>query len=166
MSFDQFFLWAKGVVQSFGYLGIFFINFIGSSSIIFPIPIAILVFIFGKIFNPFLVAISASVGCTLGELTGYGLGSGGKLILKKKYGKYLELGEKWFKRGQGFLTIMLFAATPLPDDVLGILGGIFNYGIKKFVLASFIGKMIMNLVLAFGGFYGIDWISNIFKLSL
>jgi len=165
MSLDQFFLWAEKFIQNFGYWGIFFINLIGCASIVFPLPATIFVFIFGGILSPFLVALSASLGCVIGELVGYGLGRGGKLILEKKYKQQLDLGKKWFEKGQGFLMVVLFAATPLPDDLVGILGGIFGYNIKKFILASFLGKMIMNTILAWAGFYGISWILNILKFN-
>jgi len=165
MNLNHFFLWAERFIQNFGYWGIFFINLIGSASIIFPLPATIFVFIFGGILSPFLVAFSASLGCVIGELVGYGLGRGGKLILDKKYKRQLELGKKWFEKGKGFLMVVIFAATPLPDDVVGILGGIFGYDIKKFIFACFLGKMIMNLVLAFAGFYGINWILNILKIK-
>jgi membrane protein YqaA with SNARE-associated domain len=132
------------------------------------LPAVVPVFILGGILNPWLVGLSAALGATLGELVGYGLGKGGGILLEKRNKQLLEKGEKWFKKGgvYPFIFIVLFAVTPLPDDVVGILGGMFNYNIKKFLLASFIGKSIMALALAWGGFYGISWILNIFKLGL
>ena len=65
-----------------------------------------------------------------------------------------------------FPVLILFAATPLPDDVLGILGGAISYPLKKFLLASFIGKAIMNIALAWGGFYGINWVLQVFGVGL
>jgi len=165
MELPQFVIWAKEIIENFGYFGVFFINFIGCATIIFPLPAAPLVFIFGTVLNPLFVAIFAALGATLGELTGYGIGFGGKKILEKKYDSLFRKGKEWFEKGRGFLLIIFFAATPLPDDITGILGGLFKYNLRKFILASFLGKMIMNLVLAFGGFYGISWILNIFNIS-
>ena len=85
MELPQFVIWAKGIIENFGYLGVFFINFIGCATILFPLPAAPLVFIFGAVLNPLFVAIFAALGATLGELTGYGIGFGGKKILEKKY---------------------------------------------------------------------------------
>ena len=167
----DFLTWGHSLIQTFGYLGLAIVNLVGSATIFFPLPIAAIVFISGGFLNPWLVALFAAIGCTFGELTGYGLGKGGGKVLEKykkgwRVGRSLRLGEKWFKRGRGFFCIFFFAATPLPYDVVGVLGGMFNYNIKKFILASFLGKWIMNLALAFGGFYGINWILNIFKFSL
>lgn len=165
MELPQFIIWAKEVIENFGYLGIFFINFIGCATIFLPLPVAPLVFIFGAVLNPLFVAIFAALGAALGELTGYGVGLGGEKVLEKKYDNLFEKGREWFKKDRGFILIVLFAVTPLPDDITGILGGLFKYNLKKFLLASFLGKMIMNLALAFGGFYGIGWILNIFNIS-
>lgn len=162
----DFLSWGNYLIQTLGYLGLLIVGLIGSATIFLPLPIAVLVFIFGGILNPLLVAFFSALGCAFGELTGYGLGRGGNKVLKKKYERVLKIGERWFEKGKGFFCIFFFAATPLPFDIVGLLGGMFNYSIKKFILASFLGKLIMNLILAFGGFYGINWILNIFKLSL
>jgi len=166
MIFEHFLEWGQETIQVLGYLGLFIINLISCSSIFFPLPGYLLVFIFGGILNPSLVAIFSALGAAIGETVSYGVGRGGGYILKERRKKYFEKGKEWFNKGRGFLIIVLFAATPLPYDVIGILGGIFNYNLGKFILATFLGKMIMHSVLAFGGFYGINWILNIFKFSL
>ena len=155
-------LWARSLTEAMGYLGVFFVSFIGSATIIFPIPSFALVFLLGAVMNPWLVALSAAAGNTAGELTGYALGKGSGKLIEKKYKKVLKKYKKWFERDRTFLLIVLFAATPLPDDVVGLLCGVFNYNLKKFVLASFIGKFAMNLLLALGGFYGLRWVLTLF----
>jgi len=152
------------IMKEYGYLGIFLINLIGSSTIIFPLPASALVFAAPRILslNPFLVALAASLGCSIGEFTGYALGFGGRKAIEKKWKKWVERTEKIFKKYGGFWVIIIFAATPLPDDVVGIVAGTFNYPLKKFLIASFIGKLILNLALAYGGYYGLDWILQFF----
>lgn len=155
--------WAYQIIQIFSYLGLFLVNLISCSSVFFPVPGYILIFIFGGILNPILVTIFSSLGSTIGELVSYGVGRGGGCILKRKQKEYFEKGKNWFRKQKGFWLIILFAATPLPFDIIGILAGILHYNFKKFIFATFLGKMIMNSVLAFGGYYGINWILNIFK---
>ena len=120
---EGFIAWAQEFAGAWGYLGIFLINFLGSATIFFPVPAFIVVFLFGGILNPWLVGISAGIGAALGELTGYAIGKGGEVALKKKYKKWILRGEKWFRNHMAFPFIVIFAATPLPDDVLGILCG-------------------------------------------
>jgi len=155
-------IWARYLIDTMGYLGVFFVSFIGSATIIFPVPSFIVVFFVGAVMNPWLVGISAALGNALGELTGYLLGKGGGKIIEKRYKKGVGKYKEWFKKDRVFLLITIFAATPLPDDIVGLMCGIFNYNIKKFLLASFIGKLVLNLLLAWGGFYGLRWVLSVF----
>ena len=158
---SQFVSWAVSVSYAWGYIGIFFVNLLGNASIIFPVPSFLVVFLFGAMLNPWLVAVFSALGAGMGELTGYGLGFGGRKAGKKKISKWLEKTEKWTKKHGFFPVIILFAATPLPTDVIGIFCGAIEYNIKKFFLAVFIGKLIMCSLLAWGGFFGINWILNV-----
>jgi membrane protein YqaA with SNARE-associated domain len=159
---EGFVFWAQEIAGAWGYLGIFLVNFLGTATIFLPVPAFIVVFLFGGILNPWLVGITAGIGAALGELTGYLIGMGGEAALKKRYGKWILKGEKWFRNNRAFPFIVIFAATPLPDDVLGILCGMFSYNWKRFLLASLIGKLIMNLALAWGGFFGVAWVLQAF----
>jgi len=158
----QFMVWANETILSLGYVGLFLVDLVASSSIIFPIPSFLLAFAAGNFLNPWLIGLSSGAGAALGELIGYGLGKGSGKVIEKKYKKWVEMGKKWIKSHSSFPMIILFAATPLPDDILGIVCGLFNYDIKKFFIASFIGKVIMYTALAWGGFYGFKWVSDIF----
>ena len=151
------------LMKTYGYFGIFLISLTESSTIIFPLPFSIIIFTAGAILNPFLVGLSAGLGAAIGEFTGYALGLSGRKIIEKKYKKEIEKTEKLFQKYGGFLVIVLFAATPLPDDIVGLLGGTLKYPLKKFFIASLIGKIILNLALAYGGFYGINWVLRIFS---
>ena len=153
------------LLDSYGYLGIFIINLIGSSTIIFPLPSAGFVFLAGGFLNPLFVGLSAALGCAIGELTGYILGRGSRKVIEKKWKKQIRKTENYFKKYGGFWVILFFAATPLPDDIVGIIGGTLDYSLKKFFIASFIGKLILNLILAFGGFYGVGWVLSVFAPS-
>jgi membrane protein YqaA with SNARE-associated domain len=158
----QFLAQIFSFLKSYGYTGIFLINLIASSTIIIPLPAAVFVFSFGSILNPFLVGVLAGVGSAIGELTGYALGIGGREILRGKWKKQIIKVEKLFEKYGGFLIIFVFAATPLPDDIVGIAGGVMKYPVKKFFVASLLGKIVLNLALAYAGFYGVNWILQYF----
>jgi len=151
------------LMETYGYFGIFLISLIESSTIVFPLGFAVVIFTAGALLNPFLVGLSAGLGAAFGEFTGYAIGLGGRKVIEKKWKKDIKKAEKLFQRYGGFLVIILFAATPLPDDVVGILGGTLKYPLKKFFIASLIGKIILNLALAYGGFYGLNWVLSIFS---
>jgi len=137
------------------------ISLIGSSTIILPLPSAAFVFAAGAILNPFFVGLLAGIGATIGEFTGYFLGLGGRKIIKDKWKKMVNKTEKLFQKYGGFLVILIFAATPLPDDITGIVGGILKYPIKKFFIAVLIGKIILHLIIAYAGLYSMKWVLDV-----
>lgn len=149
------------LVNTFGLLGVFLGSLIGSASILFPVPSFIFVITAGTIMNPLLVGIVAGFGAAMGEMVGYAVGlgihHGHKRIRKKRTGKGepLKIIKSWFRRKLGFYIILLFAASPLPDDVIGIFCGIIRYDARKFFLAMLIGKIALGLFLAYAGFYGL-----------
>ena len=162
MPANGFLVWAQSVVAELGYPGIFLVNLIGSASIILPVPSFVVTFAFGAILNPWLVGIAAGTGAAIGELTGYALGFGSREMIEKRHRKWFERTKRWVESWGIFPVIALFAATPLPDDITGIAGGIIKYDIRKFFLAVLIGKVVMSLALAWGGFYGLQWVLQTF----
>jgi membrane protein DedA with SNARE-associated domain len=46
------------------------------------------------------------------------------------------------------------------------LAGMMNYGVVKFVLLSFLGKMIKNTVIAYLGFFGLGAILKLIGVSV
>ncbi len=146
----------------FGYLGVFLASMIGSATIIFPLPASIITFTFGALLNPLFVGIAAGTGSAIGELTGYFAGvAGGKIASKKKHDhkKLFSSIRVWFSKKPGFLLIVVFAVIPLVFDIMGIFCGLIRYDIKKFFLGTLIGKIILNIAIAYAGFYGISVIA-------
>ena len=158
----QFMAWANTTVAGWGYLGIFLVNLVGSASIIFLVTAFIVTFAMGAVLNPWLVGLVTGVGAALGELTGYILGYAGKEVGERRDGKWLKRTRKWAEKRGVFPLIVLFAATPLPDDITGIIAGVISYDWKRFLLACLIGKIIMGTALAWGGFFGVGWILQAF----
>ncbi len=156
--------WSQEIVLTFGYLGVFIIGFIGTVSIVLPTPAFLAIFVAGSVLNPWLVGIVSALGMAIGELTGYGVGLVGKKVIEKKHKKWLKKSRAWFEKHGAFWVILVFSATPLPDDVVGFLAGMIKYDIKKFFVATLIGKAIMNIALAWAGFYGMQWILGWFGI--
>jgi len=153
-------------LAGWGYLGVFLAAAIGSASILLPIPFLIFVFLLAGELNPVLLALFAGFGSAIGEMTGYGLGYGSVALTEKrqkKWKKTLDKTEKLFQKYGGFWIIVVFAATPLPHDVVGIVSGALKYPPKRFFLATFIGKFIISLIVALAGFYSVAGIIDILK---
>ncbi len=160
------------LVNTFGYLGVFLGSLIGSASILLPVPSFALVIAAGSQLDPLWVGTLSGIGAAIGELTGYGLGYGIHHLrkkLKKRTKKQKEelkgwkkTFKNWFDNHMGFALILIFAFTPLPDDVIGIFCGAVKYDIKKFFIAVLIGKIMLGLVLAYGGLLGFELFERIF----
>jgi len=149
------------LVQDFGYLGVFLVSFISSSTVIFPLPGAAVIFAAGAALHPLGVAVAAGLGASFGELTGYALGWGSKNTVTKKYGKELVRIRKLFERWGGDAVIFVFSALPLPFDVVGIFCGNIGWDVKRFFVAVLPGKIIKFAVVAYAGLYGVSWLVSL-----
>ncbi|MBU5575211.1 MAG: VTT domain-containing protein [Candidatus Aenigmatarchaeota archaeon] len=145
---------------SLGYLGAFILGFFSSFTLFIPSPTFIGVFTLAALgtYNPLLLGIFGGLGATIGELIGFVVGVGSKKILIKKYEKELIDIERKFQKYGGFIIIFIFSATPLPFDLVGIFCGSIGYPFKKFFLATFFGKLIKYIFIAYAGFYGMHWL--------
>lgn len=160
---EQFNKWLEIVAEQYGYLGIFFVSFLGSASIVIPIPYTIIIFSMGslRILDPFLIAISGATGSAMGEFFGYFLGYYGRGIVGEERRKKMNFVLRVFSR-YGAISIFLFALTPLPDDLLFIPLGMMRYSLLKVFVPSFIGKLLMCSILAYGGYLSIGFVEGIF----
>ncbi len=136
-------------LQSYGILGILLISILGNATVVIPAPVILSAFIGGSIYNPVLVGIVVALGATIGELTGFMAGIGGRIAITDH--KHFKRVEKWMTKS-GFLTIFILAVIPNPlFDLAGIFAGVTNYPVKKFLLATFLGKSLKFLTVALLG---------------
>ena len=160
-----FIQWAvTDFIPVWGYLGLFLVEIVSSATIIFPAPAFAINFILGGTpgFNPWLVGIVAGAGSAIGEITGYGVGRGSREVIEKKYKHLLDRTRRWMEDHGDFLIIVLFAATPLPHDIVGMIAGAVEYPLKRFMLATLVGKIIAGVVLAWAGALSIGFFLEFF----
>lgn len=135
-----------------GYLGLFLISVLGNATIIIPAPVFVVACAAGMIYGPLAVGLIAGFGSALGELTGYYAGYGGSSVIPE--GKLYHKLEQ-FMRQHGMLTIFLLAAIPNPlFDVGGMISGILQMPVLRFVAAAWMGKALrlgMMAYLCMGG---------------
>ena len=141
---------SENVWNNIGYPGISLLSFIGASSVIIPIPYAVILLGIAHAFNPLLLAIAAGLGAAGGELVGYGLGYAGRHAVGKKRRRQLDAMLSIFERF-GVLAVFIFALTPLPDDLLFIPLGLMHYSLWKAFTACVAGKFVMSLIIAYMG---------------
>jgi len=139
---------------------------ISTSTLFLPFPLyGIVFFAAGLGLSPWVVALVAGAGSALGELTGYFIGEGGKAVIQQKDHKrfaFLDKFVKFFTK-YGFITIVGTSLLPFPFDFIGILSGMSNYDLRKFLLATFIGKTGKILLIAYAGYFAAPYIEPLVK---
>ncbi len=137
----------------FLYPGIFLISFISNSIPFIGIPYLNFLVVaspFLRIEETAIVAIISAFGASLGKIVIYFIGTGVRMTLSEKTKENLAFFEKIFEKW-GILAVFIFAATPLPDDVLYIPLGIARYKLVNFFLAVFCGKIVVTFLAIFMG---------------
>jgi membrane protein DedA with SNARE-associated domain len=161
---EAFILWSKQLIIQFSYLAIFLVSLISTSTIFIPFPIYVVIIFAARLgLNPLLVGVVAGLGSAFGELTGYLIGMGGEKVIEKKERKeprFVKFFTRLFKEF-GFPIIVITSIIPFPFDTIGILAGMSEYDIKKFLLATAIGKIIKCLLIAYAGYIGISYIERL-----
>jgi membrane protein DedA with SNARE-associated domain len=105
-----------------------------------------------------------AVGCTIGSVISYALGSWGGRPLVKRYGKYilvseedLEKADRWFGRW-GDWAAFISRLLPIVRTFISFPAGVTRMNFPRFTVYSFIGSFIWCGLLALGGYYlGEHW---------
>ncbi len=166
LQFQDVLNWLSSLSLQYGYFGVFLVSLFGAASIFIPVPDSAIIFaIAGSgLFSPLLIAIAATVGGTVGEFSGYLLGFGGRKPIKKRFEKNMDFFDRLFKK-YGSFVIFIFALTPLPDDLIFIPLGVIRYNALKAFISGFAGKFILNLGIAYGGLFFVDFIGDAVGLT-
>jgi membrane protein YqaA with SNARE-associated domain len=131
--------------ERFGYLGVFLANLLPSLSVIIPahlfLPGQALSVVVAATGSLVVVAILASLGSTLGEITAYYVGYGGKNLFNlERFSRY-KAAEKWVRR-RGEFAVALFAFLPLFFfDFVGIAAGAFRMPLCRFLFFCYLGRL-------------------------
>ena len=152
LSLEEFFNGLSQLLLQYSYFGVFVLSFVGTASIIIPIPYTLIIFTLSLTgqWNSSLLIIAGGLGSALGELTGYALGYFGRRIVSEERQRKMTYLVRVFDR-YGPLAIFVFALTPLPDDLLFIPLGIMKYKVYKAFIPSLIGKLLMIFILVNSG---------------
>jgi membrane protein YqaA with SNARE-associated domain len=152
LSLQEFFDGLSQLLLQYSYFGVFLLSFIGTASIIIPIPYTLIIFTLSLTgqWNSALLIVAGGLGSALGELTGYALGYFGRRVVSEERQRKMTYLVRVFDR-YGPLAIFVFALTPLPDDLLFIPLGIMRYKFYKAFIPSLIGKLLMIFILVNSG---------------
>ncbi|OYT39208.1 MAG: hypothetical protein B6U89_04510, partial [Desulfurococcales archaeon ex4484_58] len=97
-----------------------------------------------------LISISGGVGAAFGKLIVYYFGYGIRHVLPENIKKNMEVFVELFKRST-FIAVLIFAASPLPDDIVYVPLGATKYDVKKYFIALVSGKIIITGIAVYFG---------------
>ncbi len=142
------------MIFSYGYFGIFLASIISGFNVVFPIPMVTFVPIFlasGLSFIPVLVTIS--LGMTLGDFLGFGLGVlGSKISLsnaERIKNRLLWLRDR-YRIGPLVGLFCFVAFTPIPNEVLVVPMGFLGYRLRVIAPILVFGNLVFNSIAYFG----------------
>ena len=140
--------------NSFGYLGILLISFIGSIIIFVPIPYfpVLVAAAFDEHLNPHMISLSSALGSVAGKMiVFYASYYGYKMRNARTKRRILPLHRLLSK--YGWLGAFVAAAIPVPDDVVYISLGLAKYSPFRFATAVFAGKMVLKEITVWGALF-------------
>ncbi len=132
-----------------GYLGVFAISFASNSIPFLGVPYLLAVASYAaregiRLGLPAYVALilASAAGSTLGKFVVYSVAASFRVRMSESTKDNLKYFANHTKR-IAFPLIVLFAATPMPDDILYVPLGIARYPLAYYFLGVFVGKTIM-----------------------
>ncbi len=149
--------WAQTVFGPAGiYIGVFIISIFGNFTVIFPVPYLFILLLIAlrpgfTLLDALLLGIVAGAGAAIGETVAWLLGrTQSESLEESPTGQQMLKIRGQIERGYGGLLIFIYAATPLPDDILLIALGATKYPLWKALVFCFFGKVVLALVITMG----------------
>ena len=141
--------------RTLGYPGVLLLSFVGAAGMVLPVPgLAAVCGAGGLELNVVGVGLLAGLGTTVGELTGYAIGFGGRPVVERR--AFYETVKSWMER-RGALLIFVAAAIPNPlFDVVGVAAGGTRYPVGRFLLVVAAGSIIKNVTVAWACSRGVE----------
>ena len=137
-----------------GYPGVLLLSFMGSVSMVIPVPGLLSLCGFSLTLNPLLLGVLAGIGETIGEISGYTIGYGGSSLIQKR-GFYPALKKLMGKHGTTVLFFLSIVPNPI-FDVVGITAGGVKFPFKKFLATLWVGKTLKGIIIGYTCYYGIN----------
>ncbi len=135
-------------------MGPLIISFVSNSIPFVSLPYLLIILSYAisypGINDKIIIIVSSALGAALGKLVIYALGRGASRALGPVSRRNVELFNK-IARKSVTLAIFLFAALPLPDDVLYLPLGVTKFSMPSYFLAVFLGKVFLKSAVVFYG---------------
>ena len=158
LAIQHYFPVSPELIGAIGIPAIILLGFLGSVTVMIPIPVLSLVFTGAAILNPVVLVIAAAASITAGMAVAYVLGRRGhaRAVRVSERSKGALPGPianlySWSAGNVGTASFLL-AATPNPVfDYAGFIAGAGRLNVRRFLAGTFAGKIAQASVIAFLG---------------
>jgi uncharacterized membrane protein YdjX (TVP38/TMEM64 family) len=144
----------EAATHGYPLLSSFLVAFISNAIPYMTVPYLAVIAGYGAIINDFLnrllIAVAGGLGAAAGKVIVFMLGRGVHHVLPEHLRENVSFIAKVFSKGV-FIAIFMFAALPLPDDLLYIPVGMTGYSLFKFFVAVASGKIVLTLAAVLAG---------------
>ena len=158
----------------FAYLGLFVVNWVGAGGLLVPIPGArivgwLMIVQQGAAFDPLVAGLVGGLAMAIGQVSYYVAANAGAhrtrpagnapakpsmlvRVLGADRAAHLKERVVWLITNHGFATVLALSLVPNPLTTFAcITAGAVGMGFRRFVSATFIGRVTLGLVLAYIG---------------
>jgi membrane protein DedA with SNARE-associated domain len=154
--------WLHAVMADIGYGHILVLMALESS--LFPIPSEVVMIPAGYLarkgqLDPFLVILTAGVGCLLGASFNYVLGRYAGRLFLLRFGRYLLIDERKYHQAEALFLRSAYVATffgrflPVIRHLISLPAGVFGMSKVPFAVLTFAGSTIWCAVLTGAGYF-------------
>jgi membrane protein DedA with SNARE-associated domain len=142
-------------ISHWGYVGLFIISVLTNGTFILPGLGIIITFTMGGVLNPAIVGAVAGIGEAVGAIGAYFTGYAGRGLLRdSNNGLYLRLTNIVERHGSKAIFFVSAALSPIFYPFAVCLGMI-RFGWVRFFLATWAGRTVKSMVLAYLGYLGL-----------
>ncbi|MGJ7440779.1 VTT domain-containing protein [Aquipuribacter sp. MA13-6] len=143
-------------VEQWAYLGSFVLALLTNATLAVPVPYnPVVIQLMVAVEHPMIIAVLAAAGASLGESTGWWVGSQGRAVLptEGRAGAFVaRLHRLSAHRAAAFWGLVVFSAVPNPAfDVAGLVAGAARVPYLVFLGAAFLGRLIRFTLFALFG---------------
>jgi membrane protein DedA with SNARE-associated domain len=143
-------------ISHWGYLGCFVINVLTNGTFILPGFGIVITFTLGGVLNPAIVGAVAGIGEAIGAIGAYFTGYAGRgLIRDSNSSLYLRFNNIIDRHGSKAIFLVSALLSPVFYPFAVFLGMV-RFGWVRFFLATWAGRTVKSMVLAYLGYLGLS----------
>jgi membrane protein DedA with SNARE-associated domain len=158
VALSLFIIYHRGYIEQiahWGYVGCFFINIVASGTLVMPGFGLVLTFTLGGVLNPAIVGAVAGIGEAIGAVGAYFTGYAGRGLFRDSNNSfYLRFSNLVDRHGSKAVFFIACVISPIYYPFAVILGTL-RFGWVRFFLATWAGRTVKNMALAYLGYFGL-----------